>query len=680
MVRRHGWQYPPHTYQVVAIILFFSLAAIFYTFISPFLGHTIKEYVAVVVFSPVALAVSFLYIRCTAIDPSDQGVLATDGPRAAEQSCSHKSSQLTSNKELQQSNKIGLTRRSTLLYAVSCRGKALFLLRGISFYVTSVYLHLQVHKFSKHCRSCDKCVEGFDHHCRWLNNCIGRKNYVSFVALMAACLIMLFVETIAGLIVLVRCFTDKHEIRTHLTSKLGNGFSIAPFSAFVALCTLAPLLASIPLGELFCFHMLLIRKGITTYEYVVAMRIKNEPPKLPQVEKQNIPVQHVTGWRNPNSVGVLNIGDWCTSRRQQQQGQDLLRAEPRKLPCTVGTESTTVVEKTGYRPSRNVVKISALKLAMLNPKEAANAATKVRENSSILRPVGFSSFRTSDTDCGSSCNITPRSSISLEYGPASGRKGLRKEEESLMQTNASLRQEMPEEENDGDIVSSRSRSPVSTPLSPLPVERKFGNPNILRTSVQDIQLKDVGAGRHGLQLCDATILPQSSIEHPSWICTTPLNEGREPSRGSETVQLGRSHIISVERHANGEKCDSSRTNVYWDRAAGRFRSLPKSTSSLLPKTTSNDALDLSGPHSILSPGRCLVNGKSASLGGPLISSTPKNLGKENVLKMASNSSSFSMHRHIVLPSQGINRSPTFVYRSSLPACGTKLMLSRFTSS
>ena len=34
---------------------------------------------------------------------------------------------------------------------------------------------------SKHCKKCDRCISGFDHHCRFINLCIGEKNYRWFV-------------------------------------------------------------------------------------------------------------------------------------------------------------------------------------------------------------------------------------------------------------------------------------------------------------------------------------------------------------------------------------------------------------------------------------------------------------------------------------------------------------------
>ena len=33
----------------------------------------------------------------------------------------------------------------------------------------------------KHCFICDKCVEGFEHHCFWLNKCIGKGNKISYI-------------------------------------------------------------------------------------------------------------------------------------------------------------------------------------------------------------------------------------------------------------------------------------------------------------------------------------------------------------------------------------------------------------------------------------------------------------------------------------------------------------------
>lgn len=55
---------------------------------------------------------------------------------------------------------------------------------------------------SKHCSICKTCIERQDHHCIWINNCVGLHNYHYFIALLAATSALLAYGAITGVRIL----------------------------------------------------------------------------------------------------------------------------------------------------------------------------------------------------------------------------------------------------------------------------------------------------------------------------------------------------------------------------------------------------------------------------------------------------------------------------------------------
>ncbi|PNT68564.1 hypothetical protein BRADI_3g42657v3 [Brachypodium distachyon] len=283
----------------------------------------------------------------------------------------------------------------------------------------------EVRHFSKHCRSCDKCVDGFDHHCRWLNNCVGHKNYFTFIALMITSLLWLAIELGVGIAVLVLCFVNKNA-EIIIQDKLGNGLTRPPFVTIVGIFTLLSLVACVPLGELFFFHMLLIRKGITTYEYVVAMRAMSEAPQDDEEEQGvniiNSPTNSATtGFSAGSSLGLHYKGAWCTPPRVFiDQDEVIPHLERGNIPSTVDPDAGGHTERASK--AKKQVKISAWKLAKLDGNEAMKAVARARASSSVLRPIDAHGGG-HDADRSSSGNVSVRSSTSIDYSASREQKG-----------------------------------------------------------------------------------------------------------------------------------------------------------------------------------------------------------------------------------------------------------------
>lgn len=104
-----------------------------------------------------------------------------------------------------------------------------------------------------------KIIEYEDHHCIWLNNCVGKRNYRSFFTFIVTCVILCIFVIVFDIYHLLFIARNHKE----------QGFSfVASQSPISLLLIIYCFILVWMVGGLTVYHCLLIMRGVTTHEQV----------------------------------------------------------------------------------------------------------------------------------------------------------------------------------------------------------------------------------------------------------------------------------------------------------------------------------------------------------------------------------------------------------------------------
>ena len=227
--KRHGCDGWPNAHQLACSALFLTLLACFYAVLLPVVragvGHA--AWVGLLVVHSVLAALTVgLYLFCCYSDAADPAVWGAHDPG---------------------------DERYGDFWCATC--------------------NVSVLESSKHCRQCRKCIQGFDHHCKWLDNCVGEGNYVAFFSLLCCCTTLVTFQAACVVYVLVRYSTDGAAASGVATAS-GTGASDAHggYIAGLSVLLFVGVVAVYFVGELLVFHLVLVYRGMTTLEYIFAMK------------------------------------------------------------------------------------------------------------------------------------------------------------------------------------------------------------------------------------------------------------------------------------------------------------------------------------------------------------------------------------------------------------------------
>lgn len=133
-----------------------------------------------------------------------------------------------------------------------------------------------VHDRTKHCGDCNRWWELFDHHCIWLNNWVGAKNYRLFLLLIISAMIQSFVFLLAGIWWFLAALFSKEKFESGYYDYYGSNANRFGVALFVLTMILLNFWVEVFTVSLIFLHYKLHKMDLTAYEYILYQRDRKE--------------------------------------------------------------------------------------------------------------------------------------------------------------------------------------------------------------------------------------------------------------------------------------------------------------------------------------------------------------------------------------------------------------------